>query len=44
MDDRLDLGDQERCAALGVPDDVQVDLGVVIARHGMLDAPRAFNG
>src|SRR4051794_5642927 len=34
MDNGLDLGNEKRGAGFGVPDDVQVDLGVVVFGHG----------
>ena len=33
---RLDLGDEQRRALLGVPGDVEVDLRVVVSRHGLV--------
>jgi hypothetical protein len=33
--DGLDLGDEKRRAFLGVPGDVQVDLRIVVAGHGV---------
>ena len=34
MDDGFDFGDEQRGAFLRVPGDVQIDFGVVVARHG----------
>ena len=33
MGDGLDLGNEERRTGLGVPDDVEIDFGIVIAGH-----------